>query len=93
MRTIPFAALCLCAVAGFGLITIAEERRPDLRRVNCVELTVFAPLRGLSDEELCRSYGGLAAAGAAPADAGLVILVRNLPMGGAAGLLPRDNGS
>ncbi|WP_209015752.1 hypothetical protein [Roseibium sp. RKSG952] len=78
-------AFATAAVVTIGTVFLAASLMPeatDHRRVNCSKLTVFAPQNGKSEEELCKSHGGLALSGSAPAEQGLVILVRNLPMGG-----------
>jgi predicted small lipoprotein YifL len=83
MKTIAFAAIALsAAVAGFGLLGPLDKPGSDLRRVECSKITIFAPQGGKSDEDLCKSYGGLAAAPGQETVEGLVILVRNQPMGG-----------
>jgi len=83
MKTIALSAVVLAgAVAGFGLLGGAEKHDTDLRRVECSKITIFAPQGGKSDEALCESYGGLAVSTADETQEGLVILVRNQPMGG-----------
>lgn len=54
----------------------------DLRRVECQTLTMFTPSKVKSAEDLCEAYGGVASEDAAPSAQGLVILVRNRPVGG-----------
>ncbi|ADZ70001.1 hypothetical protein [Polymorphum gilvum] len=73
-------------LVGYALSPQADDRAMNLRRVECSTLTIFAPAERLTDEELCRAHGGLAKAGAAPSESGLVILVRNRPAGGFEGL-------
>lgn len=68
--------------AGFAFAVAHSESGSDLRRIDCSEITVFAPKNSTSAGDLCRSYGGVAQNDASPNDEGLVILVRNQPMGG-----------
>ncbi|MTI45181.1 antitermination protein [Roseibium hamelinense] len=78
----------LIAAAAFvvaGISVAATTPKPaevELRRVDCTDLTVFAPDNGKTPKDLCKSYGGLARAGGTPNSEGLVILVRNQPVGG-----------
>lgn len=81
MNKIALAAATV-VFAGFAFAVTHSESDTDLRRVDCSEITVFAPKNSASASDLCRSYGGLAQTDAAPSDEGLVILVRNQPMGG-----------
>ncbi len=53
----------------------------QLRRVDCHAITMFTPAYKKSAEDLCANYGGVALKDAAPSKEGLVILVRNQPMG------------
>lgn len=73
-------------VAFSGLVylasTVPQQAAADLHRVDCADLTIFALKNKSSDADICRSYGGLAEVDAKPSAEGLVILVRNRPMGG-----------
>ncbi|TYC65180.1 antitermination protein [Stappia sp. BW2] len=71
------------ALVGAGVV-FSDGIRTDseLRRVECQALTMFTPARSKSAEELCANYGGVALKDAEPSKEGLVILVRNQPMGG-----------
>ncbi|MBA5777698.1 antitermination protein [Stappia sp. F7233] len=80
--------LAAVAIASFAYVGLADERDPKLRKIQCTALTVFAPSNGLSAKELCRAHGGLAANRKPAPTQGLVILVRNQPMGGSEGLIP-----
>ena len=82
-------ALTLC----IGLSGFAGETDAGLRRISCANLMVFAPANGVSDADVCRSHGGVASAGAQDASSALVILVRNRPAGGDAGLASFNKGS
>ncbi|WP_417671723.1 antitermination protein [Roseibium sp.] len=85
MKTIAVATLC-CALAALIFNFFDERPAPDLSRVDCVDIAVFAPKSSIkSAESLCKNYGGLATSDADPSDEGLVILVRNQPMGGFSG--------
>ena len=82
MKSIAIATIC-CALAAlvFNLLNGSEPQ--DLSRIDCAKLTVFAPkASSASPKDLCRSYGGLAQTNHIPNTEGLVILVRNQPMGG-----------
>jgi len=71
------------ALAGIGMTLsggINTDR--DLRRVDCQAITMFTPAQNKPAEELCANYGGVAQKDAQPSKQGLVILVRNQPMGG-----------
>ncbi|WP_186400163.1 antitermination protein [Stappia sp. P2PMeth1] len=93
MRIAKFAVAGIALSLGLGLATVAQESDAGLRRIACVNLTVFAPAgNGLSDADTCRAHGGLAEKGAAEASAALVILVRNQPAGFDRGLAA-GNGS
>ena len=71
------------ALAGIGFaVSGGSNSGGELRRVDCQAITMFTPARAKSAEELCANYGGVAAQDAEPSKAGLVILVRNQPMGG-----------
>lgn len=78
--TVAVAAAALAGVvygSAFG-----QQKDTDLRRIDCSRMTVFAPQGGTSPDDVCRNYGGVAKIGATPSEDGLVILVRNQPMGG-----------
>lgn len=83
---LKITGIAAIAVIGITMAGSAENNAATLRKVNCANLTVFAPAKGLPAADLCRAYGGLAAEGDAPATSGLVILVRNQPMGESNGL-------
>lgn len=88
MKLLTVGAITIAAtLAGLGLAATGEKSAPDLRRVDCNQITIFAPQDGKSADDLCRGYGGTANAGAQAAAEGLVILVRNQPMGGFEGEL------
>ncbi len=71
------------ALVGAGVVLSGGVRTDsELRRVECQALTMFTPARSKSAEELCANYGGVALKDAEPSKQGLVILVRNQPMGG-----------
>ncbi len=71
------------ALAGFGIVVSGGPGTDsELRRVDCQAITMFTPAQRKSAEELCANYGGVAETGAEPSKSGLVILVRNQPMGG-----------
>ncbi|MEE4011647.1 antitermination protein [Roseibium sp. FZY0029] len=71
------------ALVGAGVVMSGDIRTDsELRRVECQALTMFTPARSKSAEELCANYGGVALKDAEPSKQGLVILVRNQPMGG-----------
>ncbi|MBD8890359.1 antitermination protein [Roseibium litorale] len=90
MKLVTLGSMCLGAAAaialvGQGLVPGLLDRPAgggDLTRTDCARITVFAPSGPKTAEDLCRPYGGLALKNAAPSDEGLVILVRNQPMGG-----------
>ncbi len=74
------------ALAGLGFVISGNPSSDrELRRVECQAITMFTPTQSKSAEELCANYGGVAELGSEPSKAGLVILVRNQPMGGFAG--------
>lgn len=78
-------ALTAATVAVGGMLYGAASGQPadtDLRRVDCSDVTIFAPKSKSTEAEICRSHGGLAMKNAVPTKQGLVILVRNQPMGG-----------
>ncbi|WP_067216911.1 hypothetical protein [Stappia indica] len=94
MRIAKLAVAGIALSLGLGLTTVAQESDAGLRRIACVNLTVFAPsASGLSDADTCRAHGGLAQQGAQEASAALVILVRNQPAGYDRGLTMASNGS
>lgn len=82
MKKIALAASALALVGVTYTIVTPAQSPNELRRVDCSKLTVFAPVRGQSPEQLCRGHGGLAKIGMAPNEEGMVILVRNQPVGG-----------
>ena len=89
MKLITLGSMCLGAAAALALVgqglvpdLLQGTDRADLMRTDCARITVFAPSSPKTAEDLCRPYGGLALKNAAPSDEGLVILVRNQPMGG-----------
>jgi len=88
MNKIAVAATTTFALglAGVGLaLSGGANTDSELRRVDCQALTMFTPAFRKSAEELCANYGGVALKDATPSKQGLVILVRNQPMGGFAG--------
>ncbi len=85
MKAIAFATLC-CALAALIFNFFDDRPRAELSRIDCVEIAVFAPNGSVkSAEDLCRAYGGVARSNASPSEEGLVILVRNQPVGGFSG--------
>ena len=88
MKKIAVAATSTFALALIGVsIALSGGVTSDneLRRVDCQTITMFTPAQKKSAEELCENYGGVAEKNAEPTEQGLVILVRNQPMGGFAG--------
>ncbi|MBN9671301.1 antitermination protein [Roseibium aggregatum] len=74
---------CALALTGVGLaLSGGAKTDSELRRIDCQAITMFIPSRYKSAEELCANYGGVALKDALPSEKGLVILVRNQPMGG-----------
>jgi hypothetical protein len=74
------------ALAGVGFVLSGNIKSDnELRRVDCQAITMFTPARAKSAEDLCTNYGGVALKDAAPSKEGLVILVRNQPVGGFVG--------
>ncbi|GGE84421.1 antitermination protein [Stappia taiwanensis] len=86
MRIVKLISIGFALSLGLGLVTMAADNDSRLRRIACVDLMVFAPQSGVSDADTCRAHGGLASEGAEEAKSGLVILVRNRPVGAANGL-------
>ncbi|SHM13518.1 hypothetical protein [Roseibium suaedae] len=89
MKLVMLGSMCLglagaLALVGQGFVPelLNTASASDLTRTDCARITVFAPASPKSAEDLCRPYGGLALKNAAPSSEGLVILVRNQPMGG-----------
>jgi hypothetical protein len=85
MTKIAYATISTAVLIGAGLafaMSGPSTKDSELRRVECQALTMFTPSRGKSAEELCENYGGVALKDAAPSKEGLVILVRNQPVGG-----------
>lgn len=85
MNKIAVAATSTFALALVGVgIAMSGSVKTDseLRRVDCRTITMFTPAKTKSAEELCANYGGVAQKDATPSKEGLVILVRNQPMGG-----------
>ncbi len=85
MKKTAFAATSAFAIVIAGLsLALSGGAKSDreLRRVDCQALTMFTPAHNKSAEELCANYGGVALKDAAPSTEGLVILVRNQPVGG-----------
>ncbi len=85
MTKFAFATISTAVLIGAGLtfaLSGPSTTDSELRRVECQALTMFTPSRGKSAEELCENYGGVALNNAAPSKEGLVILVRNQPVGG-----------
>jgi len=88
MKKIAVAATTTFAIAMIGVslaMSGGVKTDGELRRVDCQAITMFIPAQRKSAEELCANYGGVAEKDAMPSDEGLVILVRNQPMGGFAG--------
>lgn len=74
------------AIAGLGIsLSSGPTTDRELRRVDCEAITMFTPAHSKSAEELCANYGGVAHKDSEPSKNGLVILVRNQPVGGFAG--------
>lgn len=85
MKKIAVAATSTFALALVGVslaMSGGVKTDSELRRVDCQALTMFTPAFKKSAEDLCANYGGVALKDAAPSKEGLVILVRNQPMGG-----------
>ncbi|MDN3719857.1 antitermination protein [Roseibium salinum] len=71
------------AIAGAGFVLSGGPTADsELRRIDCQMITMFTPARHKSAEQLCENYGGVALKDAEPNKEGLIILVRNQPMGG-----------
>jgi len=88
MKKITVAATTTFALALAGVslaLSGGVNTDSELRRVDCQAITMFTPAQKKSAEELCANYGGVAEQDASPSEQGLVILVRNQPMGGFAG--------
>ncbi len=85
MKKIVFATAAVLLAGAAYQAASGQASDSDLRRVDCNEMTVFAPKNRSSDKDLCRGYGGIAKIDAEPNSEGLVILVRNQPMGGFTG--------
>lgn len=88
MKKIAVAATTTFALALIGVsfaLSGGMNTDNELRRVDCQTITMFTPAQKKSADELCANYGGVAEKDAGPTDEGLVILVRNQPMGGFAG--------
>jgi hypothetical protein len=89
MNKFAYATIAVAAVIGAGLtfeLVMPTPQESELRRVECQALTMFTPSRSKSADELCENYGGVALKNAEPSKEGLVILVRNQPVGGFAGI-------
>lgn len=85
MKLVVLGIACIAAAGALAVQVhgqVWKTSSKDLTRTDCARITVFSPAGAKSPEDLCRPYGGLALANAAPSDEGLVILVRNQPMGG-----------
>lgn len=83
MKLVTLTALTVtAALAGYAFAGALERPSGELRRVDCTKITIFAPENGKSPTDLCKGYGGLAVQDAEPTNEGLVILVRNQPVGG-----------
>ena len=85
MKKIAVAATTTFAIALVGVslaMSGGVKTDGELRRVDCQAITMFTPAQRKSAEELCANYGGVAEKDAMPSEQGLVILVRNQPMGG-----------
>lgn len=82
MRIVTVAVAAAAFAGAIYSSASGQQKDTDLRRIDCSRMTVFAPRSGTSADDVCRSYGGVAKIGAAPSETGLVILVRNQPMGG-----------
>ena len=88
MKKIAVAATTTFALALAGVslaLSGGVKTDSELRRVDCRTITMFTPAQKKSAEELCANYGGVAEKNSGPTEEGLVILVRNQPMGGFAG--------
>lgn len=74
------------AVVGVGFAMSGSTKSDrELRRVDCQAITMFTPALKKSAEDLCANYGGVALQDSVPSKEGLVILVRNQPVGGFVG--------
>ncbi|WP_428645363.1 antitermination protein [Roseibium sp.] len=85
MKKIAFATtstFALVVVAMSLALSGGAKTDRELRRVDCQAITMFTPAHNKSAEELCANYGGVALKDAEPSTEGLVILVRNQPVGG-----------
>lgn len=83
-------ATSLGALSGLALLTCANSGEPDLRQVECRQLIIYTPATGASDETLCDGFGGLSRGEGNVTRPSLTILVKNLPVGGDAGLTSAD---
>ncbi|WP_439529781.1 antitermination protein [Pannonibacter sp.] len=85
LKTIRLIA-CAASVLVLGAVALANTPKiikdEELTRINCANLTLFVSTGRASADDLCRPHGGLAASDASPSSEGLVILVRNTPVGG-----------
>lgn len=78
------AAVVIVAGTVYGT-AFSQSSDSDLKRIECKDVTVFAPKNRSSTADICHNHGGVAKTEAAPTKNALVILVRNQPMGGFAG--------
>lgn len=88
MTKFVIAAISAIAILAIGIsLALSGDvtKEAELRRVDCQAITMFTPAKSKSAEDLCAKYGGVAKTNAAPSTQGLVILVRNQPVGGFAG--------
>ncbi|KZM50366.1 antitermination protein [Labrenzia sp. OB1] len=82
-KTIAATSTFAVILAGIGFaVSGSFDADRELRRVDCHAITMFTPAHNKPAEDLCANYGGVALKDAQPSKQGLVILVRNQPMGG-----------
>ncbi|MEP3045939.1 MAG: antitermination protein [Roseibium sp.] len=85
MTKFAIAAISTVVILATGIslaFSGGTTKEAELRRVDCQAITMFTPAKSKSAEDLCVNYGGVAQTNAAPSTQGLVILVRNQPVGG-----------
>lgn len=80
MKTITALTL-LIALAGLIYTFFDDKPQPELTRLDCVDITLFAPLNGKNPRDICEKYGGVAPRKDASQEA-VVVLVRNQRFGG-----------
>ena len=85
--SIATAAVLSVGLAGLALSDAGKDEPKEMRRIDCKKITMFTPVQGKSAEFLCRNYGGVAVHGESVSSEGLIVLVRNQPMGGSDGII------